>query len=114
MGGRAREVYSDNNFDLEAQCVRCGKPVVRAEEDAAVSPILAIGPLAESGALDASAATLCSACANALGFQACYQAAVAGVADPRTLGCIYQVIGSPEEQATIETLMALLERSLAG
>lgn len=108
----AREVYSDNNFNLERCCVRCGKLVARIELGKAVAPILAIGPLTASGALD-DAATLCSACVGAIGFQLCYQVAAARVDTPRDLRCIYQVVGSPGEQGMIEELVEALDRSIA-
>ena len=80
----AREVFSDNYFNLESRCVRCDKPVARVEDGKEVVPTLAIGPLTESGVLDELAATLCSACVSAIGFQRCYQAAPRS-ADPQDL-----------------------------
>ena len=110
----AREVFSDNNFNLEGQCVRCGKPVARTGDGQEIVPVLAIGPLSESGALDEAAATLCSSCVSAIGFQLCYQAAVSRVGDPHDLRCIYQVVGSPREQAIIEELVQLLGQSVTS
>ena len=110
----AREVFSDNNFSVESQCVRCGNPVARIEDSREVVPSFAIGPLTESGALDEAAATLCSACVSAIGFQLCYQAAVSRVGDPHDLRCIYKVVGSPREQAIIEELVQLLGQSVTS
>lgn len=112
-----REVFSDNNFNLEIQCVRleiqcvrCGEPVARLEDGKEVVPILTIGPLSENGALDEAAPTLCSACVSAIGFQLCYQAATRN-ADPQDLHCLYQVVGSPREQDQIERLIQLLDQA---
>jgi hypothetical protein len=84
--------------------------VARSEHGKVVSPILAIGPQTESGALDKAAATLCSACVSAIGFQRCYQAATSLTGNPQDLRCIYQVIGSPKERAMIEELAQLLDQ----
>jgi hypothetical protein len=109
----AREVFSDNNFNLESRCVRCGKPVTRTEDGQEIVPVLAIGTLTESGALD-EAATLCSSCVSAIGFQRCYQAAATRSDAPHDLHCIYQVVGSPREQDQIEQLIQLLDQSGAS
>ncbi len=105
-GETVREVYSDNDFNLQADCFKCGEPVQRTDGERSIHPVFAAGSVDDNDDFfDDETVTLCSDCVEQEDVENCVNQARSLTHDPEKLRHIYQVIGTPREQGNIQTVV---------
>jgi len=105
-GETVREVYSDNDFNLQADCSKCGEPVQRTDGERSIHPVFAAGSVDDNDDFsDDETVTLCSDCVEQEDVEDCVNQARSLAHDPEKLRHMYQVIGTPQEQDTIQAVV---------
>ena len=95
-----QQVYSDRDFNCEALCVNCEKPVRRDEGTERIHPALAIAT-DDTNYDFFQAVTLCSACLSLEGYGICEVEAIGRASELDCRRYRYQVIGNEEQRESI-------------
>ena len=96
----AQQVFSDREFNCDAPCCHCERPVRRDEGVRRVHPALAIAT-DDTGYDFALAPTLCSDCLHSNGLDDCALAAMDRASDLDCQRYRYQLVGDPDGQEAL-------------